>query len=188
MTATDRKGAGARRAAGRTYGEWFALLDRWGAPGRPFREIADWLQGEHELSGWWAQKLIVEYEQTRGLRPPGVRPDGTFTVGVSKTVSVSVDRLYAAVVGPAERDRWLPGAGMDERTSRPCRSARFDWGDGSRVSITFEAKAATRSVIALEHERLSDTETATSTKVFWQERLTVLKAQLEQATESENQS
>jgi len=28
--------SGVRRASGRTYDEWFALLDRWGAPGRPF--------------------------------------------------------------------------------------------------------------------------------------------------------
>lgn len=188
MTATDQDRAGARRAAGRTYDEWFALLDRWGAPGHPFREIADWLQGEHELSSWWAQKLIVEYEQARGLRPPGIRPDGTFTIGASKTVSVPVERLYAAVVDPAERDRWLPGNVMRERTSRPCRSARFDCGDGSQVSVTFETKSATRSMIALEHERLPDTETATSTKEFWQERLTVLKAELEQATETENGS
>jgi len=188
MTAANQERPAARRAAGRTYDQWFALLDRWGAPGRPYREIADWLEGEHHLSSWWAQKLIVEYEQARGLRPPGVRPDGTFTVGASKTVSVAVERLYAAVVDPAERDRWLPGTVMRERTSRPCRSARFDWGDGSRVSVTFEAKGETRSALALEHERLPDTEIATSTKAFWQERLTVLKAELEKATETENGS
>ena len=61
------------------------MLDAWGAAGRPYREIADWLTGQHDLSNWWAQKLIVEYEQARGLRPPGVRPDGTFEVSASKT-------------------------------------------------------------------------------------------------------
>lgn len=188
MTAADQERPGTRRAAGRTYDQWFALLDQWGAPGRPFREIADWLEGEHDLSRWWAQKLIVDYEQARGLRPPGVRPDGTFTVGAGKTVSVAVDRLYAAVVDPAERDRWLPGTVLRERTSRPYRSARFDRGDGSRVSVTFQAKGDTRSTLALEHERLPDAETATSTKAFWRERLTVLKAELERATEPENGS
>ena len=66
--------SGIRRATGRTYDQWFALLDRWGAPGRPFRETADWLEGEHDLSSWWAQKLIVEYEQTRGLPQPAYGP------------------------------------------------------------------------------------------------------------------
>ena len=168
-----------RRAAGRTYDEWFTLLDRWGAPGRPYREIAGWLTGEHDLSTWWAQKLIVEYEQARGLRPPGVRPDGTFTAGASKTVAVAVERLYAAVVDPVERDRWLPGADLRERTARPHRSARFDWGDGTRVAVTFQARGADRSTVAVEHERLPDADAATSRKAFWQDRLAALKADLE---------
>jgi uncharacterized protein DUF4287 len=60
---------GVQRSTGRGRGEWFALLDAWGASGRRYREIADWLMGEHDLSRWWAQNLIVEYEQARGLRP-----------------------------------------------------------------------------------------------------------------------
>ncbi|MPZ61205.1 MAG: DUF4287 domain-containing protein [Propionibacteriales bacterium] len=180
----EQSGTGIRRATGRDYDEWFALLDRWGVPGRPYRAIADWLEGEYDLSSWWAQKLIVEYEQARGLRPPGVRPGGTFTVGTSKTVKVSVERLYDAVVDPEERERWLPGIVMRDRTSRPLRSARFDWSDdGTRVSVTFEAKGDAKSQLALEHERLPDLETAQQTKAFWRERLTALKAELEKHRE-----
>src|SRR3990170_8584032 len=86
------------RSTGQDRAEWFALLDEWGAGGREFREIADWLTSEHAVSRWWAQKLIVEYEQERGLRSPGVRPDGTFEVTASKTVAVPVDRLFDAFV------------------------------------------------------------------------------------------
>ncbi len=182
-TATRRDDAqysGIRRATGRDYDEWFTLLDEWGAPGRPFREIARWLEGEHDVSSWWAQKLIVEYEQARGLRPPGVRPGGTFTVGAGKTVGVPVERLYEAVVDPRQRERWLPGVVLRERTSRPGRSARFDWvDDGTRVSVTFKAMGAARSQLAVEHERLPDPETAQRTKTFWRERLTALKTVLE---------
>jgi hypothetical protein len=42
--------SGVRRATGRDYDQWFALLHRWGAPGRPFREIADWLEAQHDVS------------------------------------------------------------------------------------------------------------------------------------------
>lgn len=173
--------SGLHRATARGHDEWFALLDRWGAPGRPFREIADWLEREHGLSSWWAQKLIVEYEQARGLRPSGVRPDGTFTVGTSKTVAVPVKWLYEAVVNPAERERWLPGVVLRERTSRPHRSVRFNRvDDGTRINVTFEAKGDARSLLAVEHERLPDPEIAEQTKTFWRERLTVLKTQLEE--------
>src|SRR5918992_6365900 len=86
---------GVTRATGRGRQEWFALLDDWGARGRSYTEIAAWLTTKHGLSKWWAQKLIVEYEQSRGVRRAGVRRDGTFEVTASKTVAVPCDRLFA---------------------------------------------------------------------------------------------
>lgn len=98
-----------RASTGRDYAEWFAALDAWGARGRPYQEIAAWLTGEEGVSAWWAQKLIVEYEQDRGIREPGARPDGTFTGGASKTVAAPVERLIDAFTDPEVRDQWLPG-------------------------------------------------------------------------------
>ena len=171
---------GMRRATGRGREGWFAALDAWGAAGRPYREIADWLTDEHDLSTWWAQKLIVEYEEARGLRPPGIRPDGTFTVGVSKTVAVPVERLFAAFVDPELREHWLPGAVMRERTSQPGRSARFDWeGGATRINVGFDAKGDAKSQVGLEHERLPDPEAAEKAKAYWRERLVALKTVLE---------
>ena len=94
-------------ATGRDYAEWFQLLDAWGAPGRGYREIADWLLGQG-VSDWWAQKLIVEYQQDRGLRQPGARTGGSFAGGASKTVPSSIDRLYAAFADSELRRSWLP--------------------------------------------------------------------------------
>lgn len=137
MNATD----GVRRGTGRGRQEWFALLDEWGAAGRPFREIAAWLTGEHDLSKWWAQKLIVEYEQARGLRPPGVRPDGTFEVSASKTMAVPVESVFDAFVNTRQRKKWLTDGRMSLRNSQPGRSARFDWEDGStRVNVASSTK------------------------------------------------
>jgi heme-degrading monooxygenase HmoA len=85
---TARPGA-LERTTGRDRQGWFAVLDEWGARGRSYREIADWLTGEHGLSDWWAQKLIVEYEEARGIRPAAVRRDGTFEVGASKMVALT---------------------------------------------------------------------------------------------------
>jgi uncharacterized protein YndB with AHSA1/START domain len=171
---------GVRRGTGRSREEWFALLDTWGAKGRPYREIADWLTEKQRLSDWWAQKLIVEYEQARGVRPPGVRRDGTFTVGASKTVAVPVTRLFQAFVDPAQRRRWLPGAVVRERDSTPARVARFDWGDdGSRIEVTFAEKGRPRSVANVEHQRLPTAAAAEQRKTFWRERMSALKELLE---------
>lgn len=171
---------GLRRATGRGREEWFALLDEWGAAGRPFREIADWMIGEHGISHWWAQKLIVEYEQARGLRPPGVRPDGTFSVGASKTVGVEVDRLFMAFTDDELRERWLPGATMHVRESSPGRRLRCDWEDStSRVEVDFTAQGAGKSHVVVQHDRLPDAASADRQKTFWRERLTALKTLLE---------
>lgn len=173
-------GKGVRRATGRDRDQWFALLDAWGAAGRPFREIADWLTREHGLSAWWAQKLIVEYEQARGVRPPGVRPDGTFSVTASKTVGVPVVRLFEAFADARLRKRWLPGAKMRERTSEGGRSARFEWENGrTRVNVGFVAKGKAKSQVGLEHEHLPDARSAENMKAFWRQRLEALKALLE---------
>jgi uncharacterized protein YndB with AHSA1/START domain len=169
-----------RRATGRDRDEWFALLDAWGAAGRPFREIADWLTGEHDLSGWWAQKLIVEYEQARGLRPAGARPGGTFSVTASKTVGVPVERLFGAFADASLRRRWLPGAKMRVRTTERPRSARFEWEDGgTRLNATFLTKGMAKSQVGVEHTHLSDAKSAEKMKAFWRERLARLKELLE---------
>lgn len=175
-----RTSIGMRRGTGRDRGEWFTVLDAWGAAGRPYREIADWLMGEHGLTKWWAQKLIVEYEETRGLRDPGVRRDGTFEVSASKTVAAPVERLFAAFVDADLRERWLPHTAMQARTTEPGRVARFDWQDGaSRVVATFAVIGEAKAQVSVQHERLPDAKAAGEMKGFWRERLRGLKAFLE---------
>ena len=171
---------GVRRATGRDRDEWFAVLDAWGAAGRQFREIADWLVAEHGISKWWAQKLIVEYEQERGLRPPGVRPDGTFEVSATKTVAVPVERLFDAFVDAGERRKWLTDGRMSLRASQPGRSTRFDWEDGAtRVNVDFMDKGGSKATVAVAHQRLSDADEAETAKAMWKQRLAELKSVLE---------
>jgi uncharacterized protein YndB with AHSA1/START domain len=183
MNAADRTQAGSadgvRRGTGRGRQEWFALLDAWGAAGRPYREIAGWLRDEHGVSNWWAQKLTVEYEQARGQRAPGVRPDGTFSAGASKTVAVPVERLFAAFVDARLRKRWLPGVELRKRASQPGRSARFDRDDTTRIEVSFAAMGKDKSQVAVEHQRLPDAQAGQEAKAFWRERLAGLKDLLE---------
>ena len=174
------KGDGVQRATGRDRDEWFALLDEWGAPGRRYRDIAEWLTSAHGLSRWWAQKLIVEYEQARGLRSPGVRRDATFEVTASKTVAVPVQQLFDAFVNPRQQEKWLTDGTMSLRTSEARRSARFDWEDGSTgVNVGFIDKGRSKSAVAVAHERLADAAEADATKGKWKQRLTHLKSFLE---------
>lgn len=169
-----------QRTTGRDRDGWFAVLDAWGAADRPYRETAGWLQDEHGLSAWWAQKITVEYEEARGVRAPGSRGDGTYTVTASKSVAAPAQRLYEAFADPTVRGRWLPNAAVRERTMRPGRSARFDWGDGGeRVSVTLVPSGATKTQVGVEHARLPSEAAAAEAKAAWRDRLAALKTLVE---------
>jgi hypothetical protein len=166
-------------ATGKRWDEWFELLDGWAGTQRSHAEIARWLADEHGVAGWWAQSVTVEYEKARGMRAPGQRPDG-WEVSASKTVSVSVERLYAAFTEDAERERWLPGADLRLRTATAPKSARYDWEDGStRVVAWFEPKGDAKSLISLAHQKLPDADTADEMKAYWRERVQKLKEVVE---------
>ncbi len=163
------------RSTGHSRQEWFELLDSWGAVGRPYREIADWLTGEEGISAWWAQKLIVEYEEARGVRPPGVRRNGTFEVGASKVVAGRIEDVRAAFTDPDVRGRWLPGAPIEETERRP-GLMRFEWAEGaSRVTVMFERLGEAKTQVAVSHDRIRDAAVAAQAKTFWRERLEALK-------------
>lgn len=170
-----------RRRTGRGWEEWFDLLDEWGAPERPHREIARWVAEQLGIEPlvWEAQAVTVSYERARGLRAVGEGREG-FMVTTQKTVAVPVDRLFDAFVDEPLRQRWLPDDRLRERTATKPKSARFDWdGGATRVNVDFVAKENGRSTAALRHERLADAEEADRMKAFWRERVATLKEVLE---------
>lgn len=176
---TPRSSAALQRTTGRDRAEWFEVLDAWGAGGRPYREIADYLTREHGLSNWWAQKLIVEYEEARGLRDPGVRRDGTFEVSASKTVEADVEAVFDAVRSPAGRERWLPNVQPDN-LERVKDRIRFAWtDDASRVTVTVSPGSGGKTQVVVAHDRLRDGSEAANLKTYWRQRLTALKELLE---------
>jgi uncharacterized protein DUF4287 len=165
---------------GRTWDEWFSLLDKWGATDKKHRDIARWLSEEHRIDGWWAQEVTVAYEQERGIRAPGQRSDGTYSVSASKTVNVPVETLFEAFNDERMRERWLGDFELTVRTARPGKSMTAAWEDGStRLSIGFYTKNGGKSQVAIAHERIADAPRADDLKVFWRERLNEMKKLLE---------
>lgn len=168
----ERSSSSLVSATGRDYAEWFDRLDQWGAAGRRYAEIARWLT-DQGVSRWWAQKLIVEYEQDRGIRRPGARPDGTFTATASKTVRAPVEQVFAAVVD--RQSEWLGSGTLQPRRAAAPHRASFDLQDDrlsrSRVQFTIEAPSVGKSIVAVEHSRLPDAEAAEQQKIFWRDQL-----------------
>ncbi len=169
-----------RERTGRGWDEWFSLLDDWGATSRNHTEIARWLVTEHQVPGWWAQSVTVTYEQQRGMREPGQKSDGYFSAGGTRTVAVPVDRLFDAFADSELRERWLPDVAVKVRTATAPKTFRADWlDDGTRLVVTFAPKGEAKSVVAVQHEKLANSDTAGRIKAYWRDRLSALKRFLE---------
>ena len=167
-------------ATGKTWDEWFAILDRWGGTKHTHIEIARHLADDLGAPMWWTQSITVEYERARGMRVKYQRPDGVFAVSTSKTVGAPIAQLYEAVVDDDRRSAWLTDGKMMYRTGTELRSGHFDWDGGpTRVHVWFVEKDGGKTTVAVEHERLDGPYEAELAKTAWAGRLKALKAYLE---------
>ncbi len=158
------------RATGRSREEWFELLDAASATGWSHRQIAEWLVTEHDVDGWWAQSLTVGYEQARGMRQPGQRPDGTFDANVSKTCAAGAERVFAQLTDDALRTAWLDDTWQVASASAPKR-VRLESAEASRVVIEVTAVSPERTRVAVQHGRLPDAESVGRWKDYWRAAL-----------------
>jgi len=171
-----------RERTGLGWETWFDLLDEAGGLNLPHGEIARWVAGKLDLQplAWNVQAIATSYERARGIRDVGEHPDG-FSVNASRTIAVPVEQVYDAVLDPALRGRWLPEAGLlrERQATRP-KSAHFDWaGDESRLHVYIRVKETDKSVITIEHARLTDAAARDQAKRLWGRCLADLKTALE---------
>lgn len=167
-----------KTSTGCTWESWVKALDYAGAHAWPHREIARYVHEKFKVPSWWTQTVTVGYERIKGLRAIGQRRDGGFTATKSRTVAVPLSRLYRAFRDSRSRARWLPGVDLTIRSTTKEKSMRIAWPDGSIVLVGFLGKGRSKSQVALEHANLPDQAAADRFKVFWGERLDVLKDQL----------
>jgi hypothetical protein len=168
--------AAVQRATGKTWDEWFALLDAWDGTSHSHPEIARHVYEVYDIDGWWAQNVTVGYERARGMRALHERPDG-FSMNASKTVPVPIERLFAAFLAADERAHWLDGIELRERTSQLNKSARFDVLPGNgRLAAYFTAKDGGKSSVALQMERLPSADEVERWKTIWKTQLSRLAA------------
>ena len=165
------------RATGRTREAWHELLDAAGATGWTHREIAAWLVTGHGVDGWWAQGLTVGYEQARGMRVPGQRPDGTFEATASKTIAQGADEVFTQVVDDDVRASWL-GAGWHVASATAPKRARLEDDGGARVLVEVTSVSAAKVRVAAQHVKLAGPEEVAEKKAFWKDALNRLAAAL----------
>jgi len=170
--------AAVKARTGRDWAGWFTVLDRAGAATLAHREIAQLLARRHQLPGWWAQMVCVEYERARGLRARHQTADG-FSVAISRTLATRVPHLYAVTARAGERRKWFPAGAFEPSSQTRDKYFRGRWKQGTRLEIGFYARGAGRSQIAIQVSRLAKKTDVEPVRKSWKAALGRLQSLLE---------
>lgn len=151
---------------GKTWPQWFAVLDKAGAEAMPHRDIARMLHERHGVPGWWSQMVTVEYERARGKRAVYQTTEG-YAASVSRTLAASASALYRAWVDEDTRKRWLGPARLTITTATPRKSVHIRCGDGTRVDVGFYPRGRGKCQVAVGHRKLTKATDVAKMKKYW---------------------
>ena len=164
---------------GKTWKEWFTILDEAGARKMTHQEIVKYINTRHGVGPWWQQMVTVTYEQHSGLRQQHEKPGG-YEISASRTLGVPLAKLYRAFANEKARLQWLPEDGLVVRKVTVNKSMRVTWvDDKTSLSIDFYPKGEDKSQVAVQHSKLPDAKSAAKMKAYWGKALDRLRGVLE---------
>jgi len=163
---------------GKTWPQWFAVLEKAGARKMTHKEIVAILARKHGLTPWWQQMVTVAFERHAGKRKLHERPVG-FEINRSRTLSAPVADVFEAWGNPRRRAAWLPGDPPAIRKATENRSLRMTWPDGTNVEVMLFLKGPKKTQVAVSHGRLASARAATKQKAYWGDALDRLAQLLE---------
>lgn len=182
---------------GKTFEEWFRIIDSWGGRERTHKEIASHLRIKHSASPWWAQEITVRYEKHIKRRVTGQTSSGLFQIGVSRTLPVGHNRAWELVTG-TDAARAIVGEGAGEgitesssgvgengiryevRVFKPLSHIRMrwkmeDWGEDSTLQIRVIPKSARATTVTFHHENLESSRIRDQMRARWKDVLEQLE-------------
>ena len=169
------------RRTGKSWAEWFALLDAAGAADLDHKGIVAVLAQRHGVGPWWQQMVTVAYEQARGKNGKQAADDG-FQVDVVKTLELPLAKLYRFWSEPAERNKWLADDRFSIHKATASKSIRARWGRGvSRIDVDFCEKGPSKSQVTVQHNRIETSDAAEQMKAYWAKKIRALEALLTRA-------
>ena len=164
---------------GRTWPEWFALLDEADGVTLGHKGIVALLAEHRRVGPWWRQMITVAYEQERGLRDKYQTPEG-YQISASRTIGADMAAVFAAWSDDKGRAGWLTAKALTVRRATPGKSLRITWGEnGSTVDVNLYARGNNKTQVVVDHRRLAGAEAVREMKAFWTAALDRLKEKLE---------
>jgi uncharacterized protein YndB with AHSA1/START domain len=199
---TNISDAAVKTKTGRTWKQWFALLDKWGAKKKPHKEIALYLREKMGATAWWSQMITVEYERKQRGRKIGERAaNGGFTTDVQRTVKSSPAGAFDAFLSAEHAARWFTKKAKAEvrvggsysnsdgdqgeflAVDSPKR-ARFTWDNkrhcpGTIVELTIRSAGPGKVAVCISHSRLKTAKDREKMKQGWSWALDSFKSYVE---------
>lgn len=179
--------AAVRKATGRGWDGWFAILDRFDVRKHGHKAAAAHLHAK-KAGDWWAQMIVVAYERARGLRVKHQTARG-YSVSASRVIDAPLAEAFDAVADPARRGSWLPRVRLEAGKATPGKYARFAVlsvggraGKGeppTSLEVNFYAKGVGRCQVSIQHSKLRTSQDATRMKAFWGGAIDRLRSTLE---------
>ena len=166
---------GIQAKTGKTWSEWFAILDAAGARKMTHKEIVAVLHSRHSIGRWWEQKLTITYEHERGLRQEHETQSG-YQISVSRTLPFPASKLFKMWHDEKARRQWLMDDALAIRTATPNKTLRASWENGkTRVVVGFYPKGQGKCQVVVEHTQLGGSGEASRMKKYWSKALDRLK-------------
>jgi hypothetical protein len=164
------------RRTGKSWAQWFALLDAAGAAELDHKGIVAVLAQRHGVGPWWQQMVTVAYEQARGKNGNTASDDG-FQVDVSRVLELPLAKLFRFWAEPAERNKWLADDRFSIHKATASKSIRARWGRGvSRIDVDFCEKGPSKSQVTVQHNRIETSDAAEQMKAYWAKKIRALEA------------
>jgi hypothetical protein len=166
---------GVQAKTGKTYSDWFAILDAAGARKMSHQEIVAILHSRYRLERWWGQKLTIMYEHERGLRQKHETQAG-YQISISRTLPFPASELFKMWRDKKERSKWLIDDTLEIRTATANKTLRGSWENGkTRVEVGFYPKGKSKCQVVVQHTKLGGSVEAIRMKKHWSEALDGLK-------------
>ena len=140
--------------------------DAWPGRAEGHTAIATYVREEHSVDGWWAQTVTVGYERITGLRLPHQQPDGTFSAGKSRTVTVDAGLLREMLLDDDDRAELFPGFETELRSRPSSKVLRVGIGPGT-AQIALDTQDDGRVKITIAHDKLPTPEAVEEWKGYW---------------------
>ena len=170
-----------KKSTGKTWSEWFSILNKAGAKKMEHKTVAELLYKRYGLSLWWSQMVTVQFEQEIKGRKRHETATG-YQISKSITLDSSIAKIFHSINSPIKRVIWLKDPGIIITKSNKDKSIRAKWVDGkTNIEVQLYLKDDFKIQVVVQHNKLNSAKEAEQIKKYWGKQLNNLKKYLEKS-------